>query len=331
MSNTGEGTERQKESKKKGRPINAVHLGRQRNNSESIIDSFKRKREEEEDRIRTEKELLEKFEKSRTVGRSPPTKRTGITSGAERTQEEMNIENEKGADMDKLDKLTEIMLTIKKDTEEIKKENKAIRSEIQDLREEWKKKQEEWEKEKRTMENRLKELEIKEEQMEKKMARMLQLEEREEERERRERRNNITLKGEDLPKEGSPKGTIEHIMRYELQVEVDVEDAYWIGREQRGRMLIARLKSWQQKKEILAKKSKLKGKKLYIDNDLTKKERDVQKEIVGIAKMKKERGEQVKIGYKKLMVNERTFIWKEGEGLRESFQNRQNPANPIKQ
>lgn len=228
--------------------------------------------------------------------------------------------------MDKIDKLTEIILTIKNDTEEIKKENKVIRQEIQDLREEWKKKQEEWEKEKGIIENRLKELKTKEEQLEKKI---IQLEEKEEARERRERRNNITLKGKDLPREGSPKRMIEQIMRHKLQVEVDVEDAYWIRREQRGGMLIAKLKSWQQKRKYW--QTKLKGKKLYIDNDLTKKEREVQKEIAEIAKMKREQGDQVKIGYRKLMVNERTFIWKEEEGLREFFQNRQRPANPIKQ
>lgn len=57
----------------------------------------------------------------------------------------------------------------------------------------------------------------------------------------------------------------------------------------------------------------------------------MQKEIAKIAKMKRERGGQVKIGYKKLMVNERTFIWKEEEGLKEFFQNRQSPTNLIKQ
>ncbi|XP_011865601.1 PREDICTED: uncharacterized protein LOC105560791 [Vollenhovia emeryi] len=136
MSNTGEGKDRQKEPKKKGRPTNAEHLGRQRTSSfESIVDTFKRKREEEEDRIRAEKELLEKFEKTRAVSRSPPTKRPGKTPETEGTQEEKNIENEKELDMDKLDKLTEIILTIKNDTEEIKKENRAIRSELQDVRE----------------------------------------------------------------------------------------------------------------------------------------------------------------------------------------------------
>lgn len=43
--------------------------------------------------------------------------------------------------------------------------------------------------------------------------------------ERRKRRNNITLKGEDLLRESSRKKTIEHIMRHELLVEEDVEDA----------------------------------------------------------------------------------------------------------
>ncbi|XP_025269024.1 trichohyalin-like [Camponotus floridanus] len=329
MNKTGEGPERQKEPKRKGRPTHEEHLGRQRANSfESIVDSFKRKREEKEDRIRTEKELLEKFQKTRAASRSPPTKR--IEKAAEGTQEEKNTGNKEELDMDKIDKLTEIILTIKNDTEEIKKENKVIRQEIQDLKEEWKKKQEEWKKEKEIIVNRLKELETKEEQLEKKMARMIQLEEKEETRERRERRNNITLKGEDLSREGPPKRIIEQIMRQELQVEADVEEAYWIRREQRGGMLIAKLKSWQQKREILAKKSKLKGKKLYIDNDLTKKKRDVQKEIAEIAKLERERGNQVKIGYKKIMVNERTFKWKEGEGLKEVFSEQASHAIQVK-
>lgn len=92
----------------KGRPTHAEHLGRQRANSfESIIDSFKRKREEEKDKIRTEKELLEKFQKTRAVSRSPPTKR--IEKAAEGTEEEKSTKNENVLDMDKIDKVTEII------------------------------------------------------------------------------------------------------------------------------------------------------------------------------------------------------------------------------
>ncbi|RLU18088.1 hypothetical protein DMN91_010331 [Ooceraea biroi] len=184
------------------------------------------------------------------------------------------------------------------------------------MREEWKRRQEEWVKEK-IIEERLNELETKEEQMEMMIARMKQLERKDDERERRERRNNIIMKGEGIPTEGSPKEIIKQTLRQELQIEADIEDAYWIKREQGRRMLVAKLGSWQQKKEILIKKSKMKGKKLYIDNDLTKKERDVQKEITGIVRTKRERGEEVKIGYKKLIANGKTFIWEEEEGMKE--------------
>ncbi|EZA59751.1 hypothetical protein X777_16232 [Ooceraea biroi] len=195
------------------------------------------------------------------------------------------------------------------------------------MREEWKRRQEEWVKEKKIMEERLNELETKEEQMEMMIARMKQLERKDDERERRERRNNIIMKGEGIPTEGSPKEIIKQTLRQELQIEADIEDAYWIKREQSRRMLVAKLRSWQQKKEILIKKSKMKGKKLYIDNDLTKKERDVQKEITGIARTKREQGWEVKIGYKKLIANGKTFIWEQEEGMKEiNFRNKQRPT-----
>lgn len=57
---------------------------------------------------------------------------------------------------EKIDKLMEIMLTVKKDTEDIKKE---LRREMKELREEWKKKQEEWERVKLNFEMRINELE----------------------------------------------------------------------------------------------------------------------------------------------------------------------------
>ncbi|RLU27393.1 hypothetical protein DMN91_001197 [Ooceraea biroi] len=194
------------------------------------------------------------------------------------------------------------------------------------MREEWKRRQEEWVKEKKIMEERLNELETKEEQMEMMIARMKQLERKDDERERRERRN-IIMKGEGIPTEGSPKEIIKQTLRQELQIEADIEDAYWIKREQSRRMLVAKLRSWQQKKEILIKKSKMKGKKLYIDNDLTKKERDVQKEITGIARTKREQGWEVKIGYKKLIANGKTFIWEQEEGMKEiNFRNKQRPT-----
>ncbi|XP_026827641.1 vicilin-like seed storage protein At2g18540 [Ooceraea biroi] len=326
MTKAGGSSEKKKESKRKERSIIIERVTRQRTGSlGSIADSFKRKREEEdeEDRIKAEKEFYEIFRKSRIVDRTPPHKKEEETEESRKIQKGKKIGDKEETDMDKLEQITEIMLTIKKDTEEIKKENKEIKAELQVMREEWKRRQEEWVKEKKIMEERLNELETKEEQMEMMIARMKQLERKDDERERRERRNNIIMKGEGIPTEGSPKEIIKQTLRQELQIEADIEDAYWIKREQGRRMLVAKLGSWQQKKEILIKKSKMKGKKLYIDNDLTKKERDVQKEITGIARTKREQGEEVKIGYKKLIANGKTFIWEEEEGMKEiNFRNK---------
>ena len=59
-SQAGEGGEVQKETRRRGRPSLAEQLGRIRADSEgSILGSFKRKREgdEEQDRLRAEKEI----------------------------------------------------------------------------------------------------------------------------------------------------------------------------------------------------------------------------------------------------------------------------------
>lgn len=93
-------------------------------------------------------------------------------------------------------------------------------------------------------------------------------------------------------------------------------------------ILVAKLKSGQQKKEIMLRKGKLKGKKLYIENDLTKKEREVQRELVKLANTEKAQGSQVKTKYRKLWVNDRFFNWgKEGGLVETDFRNRQGSTN----
>lgn len=54
----------------------------------------------------------------------------------------------------------------------------------------------------------------------------------------------------------------------------------------------------------------MKGKNLFIDNDLTWKERQVQKEIRMAAEAEREKGTKVRISYRKLQVNEKQFVRK---------------------
>lgn len=117
-------------------------------------------------------------------------------------EEEKSTKNENVLDMDKIDKVTEIILTIKNDTDEIKKENKVIRQKIQEKNG------------KRNKRNGKGERKEDRKQIEGTGDQRRTIGEendkndttgREREGERRERRNNITLKGEDLPRGGSPR------------------------------------------------------------------------------------------------------------------------------
>ncbi|XP_018343269.1 PREDICTED: uncharacterized protein LOC108749206 [Trachymyrmex septentrionalis] len=57
------------------------------------------------------------------------------------------------------------------------------------------------------------------------------------------------------------------------------------------------------KKEIMIRRNKLTGTKIYVDDDLTKDERERQKEIRFWAKREKERGRRVKVGFGKAWMN----------------------------
>ena len=268
-----------------------------------------------------EKELIENFQKARRVGRSPPQEATE----GEGTESEGTEGEPKDIKMDKLDRLTELVLTVKKDTQDIKKENESINKEIRELKEEWKRKREAWEREKEEIQKRIKNLETKRDKADELIERINRIEQKEEARKKREKRNNITLKGEELPRGETPEDTAVKVISENLQVEVEIEDIFWTRKGERGSILIAKLRNWQQKKEIMIKKGKLKGKKIYIDNDLTKNERETQKAILGIAKAEREQGAHVKIGYRKVKINDRIFKWKEGVGLEETkFWSRQS-------
>ncbi|XP_076297968.1 uncharacterized protein LOC143217494 [Lasioglossum baleicum] len=312
--------------RKKGRPTLAVQLGRQRAGSVgSIEESFKRKREGDREREKAEKEILENFQKQRKIGRSPPKKE----KEGEGTKEERDTCTA-AEDKDKnMEELTELIKSIKKDTMEIKQENREIKQELKNLKEDWIRRQAEWEKEKREIEERIKGLESKEKEHQDLLERIKRIEKGEEEREKRVRKNNIIIKGEDLKIEATPKQTAEKLIKDELQEEVEIEDAFWIKKNQGENILLAKAKNWQQKKMIMLKKNKLKGKKIYIENDLTKREREIQREIYEIARTEKNKGEKVKIGYKKLQIGEKFFHWKDDEtGVEEKkFWSRQHTRN----
>ncbi|KAF5295272.1 hypothetical protein FQA39_LY13137 [Lamprigera yunnana] len=57
-------------------------------------------------------------------------------------------------------------------------------------------------------------------------------------------------------------------------------------------------------RQTMKNKTKLRGKPIYIDDDLTPKDRKIQTTIRGIAKTEKQNGKTLKVGFRKVIINE---------------------------
>lgn len=69
------------------------------------------------------------------------------------------------------------------------------------------------------------------------------------------------------------------------------------------KVIVVRLAMDEQKAEMMKNKNRLVGGTIYIENDLTKEERDKQKEMWEWVKERKSRGEDVKMGLKRVRIN----------------------------
>lgn len=157
--------------------------------------------------------------------------------------------------------------------------------------EERKREKEEWKKEKENIERRLEELE--------------RITER---KEREDRKKNIVIKGVSW-KRDRVEEEVSKVIKENLNVEVEVRKAYRIRIKEKD-IVIASLDSWVQKREIMSKKRDLKQ-GIWIEDDLTKEEREVQRRLRERAREEREKGKKVKVGYMKLYIEDRIFRWNE--------------------
>lgn len=96
------------------------------------------------------------------------------------------------------------------------------------------------------------------------------------EKDREERRKNIVIKGIKMPKdlEGDKKGCekwIEDLIKTKLGVDMKTE-RYRVS----GTVIVVKLENEDKKKEIMSNKNKLKGERIFIENDLSWEERKIQ-------------------------------------------------------
>lgn len=128
--------------------------------------------------------------------------------------------------------------------------------------------------------------------------------------ENKERRNNIVVKGVKF-NETNLKQEVENFLKKELNLSTKIIEVELIKPKTVETFVVAKVGSWQEKMEIMKGKHRLRGTQRYIDDDLSREERKVQLELRNIAKREREKGNEVKVGYKKIFINKERWNWDE--------------------
>lgn len=197
-----------------------------------------------------------------------------------------------GESMSDFKEIKEMMTSLMQEVKEIRKENREYREDVLKLREQ----------------NERMEGEIK--HLRKKVERLELIEDKLEKMDRNDRRDNIIISG--LTLEGGngrdmDRG-LEQFIQQNLNVDVRVLEASKIN----DKMWVAKLESFQKKIEVLKNTHKLRNgtyRRVYINSDLTKEERIVQKKIRERAVRERREGKNVKVGYQRLTIDGERYSW----------------------
>jgi len=133
-----------------------------------------------------------------------------------------------------------------------------------------------------------------------------------ERKERQERRRNVIVRGIEV-REGKRRETVEEVLE-RIGAKVKIEEVKKIGK---GKGLIetvwVRLEGEEQKREVMERKSRLKGRKERILEDWTWKERRMRWKLEEIARREMAKGRKVGMGYGSIRIDEKWWRWEEEE------------------
>ncbi|XP_072377803.1 uncharacterized protein [Diabrotica undecimpunctata] len=128
--------------------------------------------------------------------------------------------------------------------------------------------------------------------------------------EREKKRKNVVIQGLNIDTNDQKllREAVENFLKKELQVSVDVNGARKIGEN----TTLVELNSVKNKIEVMKNKNKLKNKtdeRIYINDDMSKEEIIIQKEIRSKATAERYNGKNVKIGFQKLIIDGEICTW----------------------
>lgn len=126
--------------------------------------------------------------------------------------------------------------------------------------------------------------------------------------ERRCRKKNIFIRG--IRTVGAKiKEEIRGIIKEKLDQAIYIKRTRAIGGG-----IVVELESRENKMDIMRKKGMLKGMNLWIEDDLTDREREIQKWLGMIVEEERSRGLEAQLGYQKLKIEGNWYEWREEEG-----------------
>lgn len=198
--------------------------------------------------------------------------------------------------MDLILKKLDVLKDIQEELKAIKEKNSEVLQNQIDLRKEWQLYKENSQKEVQDLKKTVRDLE----------TRVNNMEKEKEVEERKRRINNIIISekadGCSVP---DAKTHVTKICNSITSENVRISEAQILTHKSKSGMRIikALVSSFEEKMKIMKNKKNLKGKTVFIDDDLTKKEAALQKEIRIKAREEKEKGNQTKVGYGKLKIN----------------------------
>lgn len=146
-------------------------------------------------------------------------------------------------------------------------------------------------------------------------------------RERKERRNNIIIKGVKLDEQNLKESALE-FLKDKMNVDIQAQRVFKLGGYDNNGMVLLELESREDKMQVMKAKFHLKGSNIFVDDDLTPKEQEIQRNIRDIAKREEQKGQKVRVGYKKLEINGQWLKWNERKNVLEHgnfFRGRLNP------
>lgn len=116
-------------------------------------------------------------------------------------------------------------------------------------------------------------------------------------KDKEERKNNIVIKGIEIPKEKTTqrdgnKVWAKEFLNESLGIECDI-----INCRESGKVIIVKLSSEEKKKEIMINKNKLKGRSIFIEHDLNWEDRQRQVRINKWVREQKERAAEIKADF----------------------------------